>query len=351
MVDATGSVIRLFGIDVTGLGKGIGLPDKQGVAATGCPGWQAPDQATLSDVVKFGFNVIRLPITWANLEPNPPSRGADGRPVHTYDQTYLAAVDSAVHAFTSRGIAVIIEMAQSHWSPAFTDIPQANSTIKCQGVGMPIWLYPHPTIETEIQARQDFFSNVADVQQGYVDVWKLIAQRYASNPMVIAGDMMNEPYTKGHIAPADLRLNALYQKLGSAIRSVDPHLVLIFQDSKADPNGDFGLRSAPEFANEIYSFHLYVDNWNPEGLELAQSYLDRASSWNVPLLIGEFDAFGYASPYGAPATWRQSLQEMMAWCSAHSVSWSLFTYADRWVLQPGTDQPRPDLLPTLAAGW
>jgi len=351
MLDATGKQARLFGIDVTGLGRGVGLPGQEGLSSTGCPGWQIPDPNTAANIEKFGFNTVRLPLSWANLEPEPPTVGPAGQLVRTYNQRYISAVDSVVQSFTSRGIAVIIEMAQSHWSPAFTDISTAKSTIKCQGVGMPIWLYPNAAQEGEIQARLDFFTNVNNVQQGYIEAWRYVAQRYAPNSMVIGTDLMNEPYTKGKLSPQDLHLNDLYQKVGTAIRSVNQRILLVFQDSKADPSGHFALSGPPPFPNEIYEFHMYADTWNPEGLQLSQSYQTRAQSWDVPLWIGEFDAFGYASPFGAGPDWQVSLREMMAWCRGNAVSWSEFTYGDRWFLQSGSDIPKPGLLNVMAAYW
>jgi hypothetical protein len=349
LIDRAGRPVRIFGIDVTGLGRGEGAP---GVTSAGCPGYAAPGQIEINNIVKFGFNAVRIPITWSNLEPQAPATQPDGTVVHTYNQQYLATLDSVVTAFTSRGLAVVIEGAQSHWSPAFVDIPRPHDKPnKCQGSGMPSWLYPGFTNEQAIQARRDFFANVGNVQDGYVQMWRFLAGRYESNPLVIGADMMNEPYTKGKIAPQSLHLNELYERVGRGIRSVNEHIVLIFQDSKADPSGTYALTSPPPFQNEVYSFHLYVDDWQTEGLVLMRAYETRARSWNVPLFVGEFDAFGYASPFGGPDNWQQSLREMMAWCTTNDINWSLFTYGDRWVLEPGTDQPRPDLLPTLAAGW
>jgi hypothetical protein len=101
----------------------------------------------------------------------------------------------------------------------------------------------------------------------------------------------------------------------------------------------------------VYSFHLYVDDWNPSGLERTQRYVARARAWDVPLWIGEFDAFGGAGDTVHDPNWPADLQAMMGFCRDRDVGWSLFAYADGKLLQPGTSVPRPGLLPILQSGF
>ena len=93
-----------------------------------------------------------------------------------------------------------------------------------------------------------------------------------------------------------------------------------------------------------------MDNWSPDGERKLQTYIDRAKAWNVPLWIGEFDAFSYASPRPSDANWQGDLTQMMQVTKQDGVGWTEFSYADRWMLQPGTDLPKPDLLATLKPG-
>jgi hypothetical protein len=244
---------------------------------------------------------------------------------------------------------VILHMSQSHWSPAFADVATKKGTTKCAGVGMPDWLYQG--ITDEIAARRSFFADEGNQQELYADAWKLIAGRYASDHLVVAADMMNEPYTKHLLTLSELNLDQLYQTLGSAIRSVNPNILLAFQDSQySGPGGTFALTAPPSFPGVVYSFHYYVDNWSPDGQAQLQTYIDRAKAWNIPLWIGEFDAFGYASPRPSDANWQPDLTQMMRVCKQNGVGWTEFAYADRFLLQPGTSEPKPDLLATLKQG-
>jgi hypothetical protein len=168
---------------------------------------------------------------------------------------------------------------------------------------------------------------------------------------VVGADLMNEPYTKNKLTVAELNLSQLYQTLGTAIRSVNPSILLAFQDSQYEgPDGQYALTAPPSLPGVVYSFHYYPDHgWEDGGPQL-QTYIDRAQAWNVPLWIGEFDAFTYASPRPTDDEWRSDLERMMNVTKQRGVSWTEFAYADRWMLQPGTDEPKPDLLATLKTG-
>jgi hypothetical protein len=348
LVDASGRPVRLFGLQVGGMATGVGLPESVDRGPGACGGWSPPPPQAFDRIETWGFNSVRLAISWANLEPQAPIRTRNGRWQHHYNQPYLETLDGVVRQFTSRGIAVVIEMAQNHWSPAITGVSTARGTSRCRGVGMPVWLYRPGT--TEIEAERSFYADQGGVQELYAAAWRVVAARFASNPMVIGFDMMNEPYTQGALSPTELHLDALYTRVGAAIRSVDRSALLIFQDSNYAPGQPFALESPPPFPNVMYELHLYESSWRPDGLAKVRAYLDRATRWGVPLFIGEFDAFGYASPLGYRSTWQRDLRQMMLFCKAHRISWSEFAYAPGWVVDRRTGWPKPGLLATLRVG-
>jgi len=348
IVDATGATVRFIGVDVGGLGKGDGLPGDQGKLATGCPGWQLPPADAYTDVPAWGFNTVRVSLSWANLQPDAPVMSGGKVVDPKWNTQYLQALDQVVNGFTSRGMAVILHMSQSHWSPAFGNLQTNKGTIRCAGVGMPDWLYEG--VSNEYAARRSFFADENDQQELYADAWRFVAARYASNKLVVAADMLNEPYTKHTLSLSELRLDDLYDKLGTAIRSVDPTILLAFQDSQYSPGGSFALAAPPSLRGVVYTFHYYVDQWAPTGQAQIQTYVDRARQWNVPLWIGEFDAFSYASPRPSDPRWQSDLSQMMQYTKGAGISWTEFTYADRWMLQPGSTDPKPDLLKTLKQG-
>jgi hypothetical protein len=330
------------------MARGDGRPATVEHGPNACRGWEPPDETEYRNIRAWGFNMVRVAFSWANLEPEPPTAGKPGPLAHRYNTSYVKGLDVVVGRFTGDGIAVVIEMGQSHWSPAFRDV-STQKGIKCRGVGMPSWLYPSAAHQTITQAKLDFFADRNGVQQGFLDAWRFIAHRYASNPMVVGFDMMNEPYTDGEFPPSELHLDSLYRRIGTSIRSVNPHALLVFQDVLPRQGGGFGLNTPPPFPNVVYEFHLYTRNWGA-GRQLTESLLERATKWNLPLWIGEFDAFGYASPTGATGDWAKEMSGMMAYCKENRIGWTEFAYADRWILVPGTQRPKPGLLSALAEG-
>ena len=58
-------------------------------------------------------------------------------------------------------------------------------------------------------------------QDRAVELWKVIAKRYAGNPWVAGYNPLNEPTDEQHI-----RLIAWYERVEKAIRQVDPDHIL-----------------------------------------------------------------------------------------------------------------------------
>ena len=108
-----------------------------------------------------------------------------------------------------------------------------------------------------------------------------------------------------------------------------------------------GLSRPPPFANVVYSFHLYPDDWDPHGKALLTGQWERARDWAVPLYVGETDAFGYGSPHLRDSNWAADTAAMLAFCRQNGISWNIFQAAGRWFLDADSGQPKPGLLPIL----
>ena len=165
--------------------------------------------------------------------------------------------------------------------------------------------------------------------------------------------MFNEPYPGGTVDPTTIGLDHLYALVGQSIRSANSRILLIFEDTRDLGNGLFGVSAPPPFDNVVYSYHLYTPGWSPEGERWANDYLRRATRWNVPTWIGEFNAFGGGSNSGRDTgDWQASTQQMMAFCKAHGIGWSFWAYAGaNSLVVPKTNSPKPDLLPLLQRGF
>ena len=347
IVDDAGRTVDLRGIQVPGMASGSGYP-RRDLPAGACGGWSTPGPATYDSIARWGFNFVRVGISWSNLEPTPPLGVGSGPPVHHYNAGYVEALDRLIHQFSVRGVAVVLEMAQSKWSPAFKNVPTSTGVV-CEGYGMPGWLYPSTGI-TIPQAKLSFFGS-PEVQDEYGAAWRFIAQRYSTDPSVVGLDLVNEPYLPRKLSPTLLHLDDFYLRLGAAIRSVNQRALLLFQDSSSAPDVPSGLTRPPPFAGVVYTFHLYTPRWRPEGLGLMQSYQARARAWKVPLLMTEFNAFGYASTHDSNPDWTAQVGQLLAYCRQQGVGWSFHGYGGGKLLIPDTNRTRPGLLPAIQAGF
>jgi len=281
LVGSNGTV-RLLGLDEPGLVSGSGNNKLTNPDSCGDGYLPVPDKE-FDDFRRLGFNSVRLGVSWANMEPDPPTAG---RPA--WNPQYLTAVDNAVRGFTSRGIAVVLDMHANNLSPAFKD-PKPG---RCEGSGLPVWLFPRPDATTPKSAECAFLKGgswpggPSDPQAGYAAAWSMLARRYASNELVVAADIFNEPSTAGC---RDLDLLPFYRRVGTAIRAADPNLVLIYQDNAAH-HGGYLLTSPLEMPNVVYSFHLYPHDW-ADGEPLLAAHLEHVSGWSQPVWIGEFGVF------------------------------------------------------------
>jgi endoglucanase len=117
-------------------------------------------------------------------------------------------------------------------------------------------------------------------QRRTVALWKQIATRYRSRPIVAAYDLVNEP-----APPTGPELVTLYDRIIRAIREVDPHHMVFLEGGKLA--SEFSMFDRPICDNMAYSFHMYT--WFGDNRErLLHSYRAIADQQQVPFWCGEF---------------------------------------------------------------
>lgn len=350
LVDASGNHVILAGVDDARPNYGEGnTPDS-------CPRhrtWSMSSAADIANMRSMGFNMDRIALSWANLEPVAPTVNPDGTLTHHWNTQYLAALDKEIAELQANHMVAILDMHQGGWSPAFT-------SFHCEGYGMPSWLYPalSRSVSSVSTAQCQFFSDLAEAtvpekpQEGLAAAWSMLAGSYASDPTVVGADMVNEPNWPGSCTSADLA--SFYEKIGQAIRTGNTHVLLIYEDKAYSTYNHhaFLLERKPALTNAVYSWHFYPSNWQTGQASLA-AHLARARSWNVPLWIGEFDCFGasYNIHVKAPLdpNWQSDLRALMAYFKQNGISWSIWDYNSGGysVVVPGTTRPKSELITLL----
>jgi hypothetical protein len=343
--DSQNRVVQLEGVNAIGLefGTGSNTPDSCGEGyGLGSLNFSASE---FNSVAAWGFNVVRVPITWENLEPTEPTLAANGSWVHQWNAPYLNELDYVIQQFGQRGIGVILDMSQVDVSSSFQQPPETVQGGECEGWGNPTWLYPSatsPTTEPELaSAMCSFFTDqslVGGVSPSPIEAMEaaehMVASRYASDPSVVGLDIFNEPWFAsgtpcGATQTADKLLMSFDSKMAQTISAANPHILIIFEDALSSLASDAPiLTAAPDVPNVVYSVHIYTSGWH-SAEPLLSAQLANAKKWGVPLYLGEFDGFG-AGNGGAAATldpsWQSDTQALLSTCASDGISWTFFSY-------------------------
>ncbi len=142
-----------------------------------------------------GFDIIRLAITWQNLEPE----------MGRYNETYLKSIDRIFELAEKYEVYILLDMHQ--------DIYSGNGG-KSVGDGAPEWAVitdgAKPRMPIFVWADGYFFGkwvhrsfdhfwnndkvNGVGLQDKYCELWQMLARRYGESPALFGFDLMNEPF-------------------------------------------------------------------------------------------------------------------------------------------------------------
>jgi len=194
-------------------------------------------------IAKAGLNTIRIPFHYKFFEAG--------------NDEGFALLDRVIGWAREDGLYVVLDM---HCAPG----GQTGANID-DSWGYP-WLY-----EDEAS------------QQHAMEIWKRIAGHYRDNPTVLGYDLLNEPIpTYPKLQQYNSKLEPVYKKLASAVRSVDSNHVLILGGAQWDTN--FSVFGPPFDKNMIYTFHKY---WMPPVEDAVKPYVQFRDKYNVPIWMGE----------------------------------------------------------------
>lgn len=186
-------------------------------------GFDEQDAQFLAD---NGFNVVRLGVIWAGIEPQP----------GVIDTDYLDSIRQTVQMLADHGIYTVIDMHQDLYSSTYYGEGAPEWASYSGGrpnpnAGFPGNYYVNPAMN---HAWDAFWGNAATpngigLQDNYALVWQHVASYFSGNSAVIGYDIMNEPFP-GSNYPVALaggsfyavqQLTPMYNQVAAAIRSVD----------------------------------------------------------------------------------------------------------------------------------
>ena len=247
-----------------------------------------PNTSELEQIKGWGFNVIRLPIYWENLEPT------EGK----VNQTFIEQnIDPVMEWCQDKEMYLVLDMHQWHTSSHFIYDPEKES----RGIGFPLWLCDG--YDSEDPFLYDWWKNSVKNYPGawdrFADLWCILAERYWNHSYLVGYDIFNEPNRPSGISEEEFNSQILpefYEYIISRVVKVDPHHLFIFEGQDGDTKPT--LEKPNIITNLVYSQHAYADNHTLEACqELTERATSKARKWDIPLWIGEFGSSKNASSF------------------------------------------------------
>ncbi|GEO39915.1 hypothetical protein SAE02_40630 [Skermanella aerolata] len=272
IIDSTGAAVRLAAVNWFGLETSRASPDGLHVRA-----WQD----MMKQMADLGFNAIRLPYSSELLDGKTPTNISETLNPDLIGLSGLEIIDRIVDYAGRLGMRIILD----HHRSSAGDGPNANG----------LWY------------------DGAFTEQGWIDDWVMLAQRYKGNATVVAADLHNEPHKSATwgdgVAATDWKAAA--ERAGAAIQQVNPDwLILVegiekYNDSYYWWGGNLqGVADHPVVlpvgGKLVYSAHDYPNSVHPQPWFQGDDFAARLpqvfdTQWGyivrqniAPVLLGEF---------------------------------------------------------------
>ena len=176
-------------------------------------------QSDLAQMAAFGFNSLRLPLSWSLLEPE---RGR-------FNQTYVDRAAQVVDWARALGIYVIVDMHQNAYSryvgPGKGVDLSANSGAPAWATltdGLPSGLFLKNQREANgavFESFSNFWYNRSGIQDEYIAAIGVLAKRFKDDSVVAGYSVFNEPQPGWNLPPGfeDLLLFPFYRRVIDAV--------------------------------------------------------------------------------------------------------------------------------------
>ena len=249
-------------------------------------GFSADDAAFLQE---NGFNVVRLGIDWAALEPEP----------GVYDASYLASIEQTVQTLGQHGIYSILDLHQDAWGTAFGGEGAPAWATLTNGASDGTTTFPLNEFfnPAETQAWDSFWGNDAasngiGLEDNYSQMLEYVANAFNGNSNVAGLEIMNEPDPGSQLLPTVLgnsyfegkELTPFYDQAATAIRAVDPSTPIFYEPDVISSEGLPLTLGTVDQPGMVLSFHDYTGALSVQN---AETY---ASAQGIPAFMTEFGA-------------------------------------------------------------
>lgn len=235
------------------------------------------------NVKSLGFNLIRLPFAYFNLEDE------------NGELTRFERMDWFIDECDERDIYVILDLHGAYGSQNGKD--HSGDTLN-----------------------NDLFTSEENVEKT-IALWETVARRYKDRSIVAGYDILNEP--EGVNGYTNYVQWNCFDEIYTAIRAVDSEHIIIMESVWEVNN--LPTPSVYDWENVVYEYHNYCwDNYGDYGTQ--KDFVDKKiddyerafkkNYHNVPIFIGEWTGFTNAD------VWKYTIDEY----NHLGLHWSVWTY-------------------------
>jgi endoglycosylceramidase len=285
--DALGRVVILRGVNAGGRAKFAPYVPFDFAA----DGFLAASAAYLDRAAAWGINTLRVPFTWAAVEP---VQGAD-------DMTFLTRYDVLLQGAAQRGMFTIVDFHQDIYAEALC------------GDGFPDWTLPQPAPaphhdcanwstkyfnDPGVQAAFDaFWAPGSPVMAAYGALWDRLAGHFKDTPGVIGFEPLNEPgWGTASLDTFEATiLTDFFTGMIPRLQHTAPDTLIFVDATGPDAGAQATGMGRPAGDGIVFAPHYYqlgalsgtVADAGKVKLDVTR-WMNQARQWDVPLLLGEF---------------------------------------------------------------
>ena len=310
----------------------------------------------LETMRRLGFNSVRLGVIWESVEIAP----------GVYDYEYLDKIENIINTLGENGIYTMVDAHQDVFCRFFCGegvpffyVKEMGFDEKCDAsaltrildlVGVCKTLSDFefrfdenglPLIEDCVKhnfadyhyiagfssAYRNFYQNKANIQEKFVEFWKVVVKRFKGNKYILGYDLWNEPAPGGPLEdiknmipgrPDKVDILPVYRKVNDALREIDPNYILYFENTPVPDTlpifgglflGKMSEKPGPDDQNQVYNFHTYCclsgadtcahgEPSYSKSVSVCPTFhskqlkkeIETAKNLNVPMFLSEFGA-------------------------------------------------------------
>ena len=282
LLDANGRVVTLRGVNAGGRAKFAPY------VPFDFDDYDADLDAYLDRAQSWGIDVLRVPFTWAAMEP---TQGAD-------DEEWLGRYDALLDGAWERGMWTVVDNHQDIYSevycgdgfPAWTVADPPEPHHDCAD-----WFFAYVSGDPDVDAAFDaFWDDRTGVRTAHAEMWERMAARHADRPGVIGYELLNEPHSGTLGDEWGTIYTDFVEEEAGAVQAVDPDALVFFDATGLDAVDQSPAFERPDGENLVFAPHFYDATVflggtpEPEAVEAGlQRWTDLGASWDLPVLIGE----------------------------------------------------------------